>query len=229
MFRFDETLVTAGKPTYCVFSKFVEGRSVSGQRAYATLLAKGEERKQRILEVAQRLLARNGWRGITLGQIAREAGVTPAGLLHHFQSKERLLHAVLDTRDAYDREHADLTADPIEQIDRVAGRFKDAPNLVGMFAVVLIENLDPDAPLHDRLFDRYRSSIDIIADGIRRGQRAGRYRTDVDPARKAVEILALIYGMETSWLLDPSIPVTEVFKEYSESLLRQLASPTSDS
>ena len=70
------------------------------QRPYATLLAKGEDRKQRILAVAKRLLARNGGRGTTLGQIAQEAGVSPAGLLHHFESKEQLLHAVLDARDA---------------------------------------------------------------------------------------------------------------------------------
>ena len=46
---------------------------VSDQRPYATLLAKGEDRRQRILAVAQRLLTRNGARGTTLGQIAQEA------------------------------------------------------------------------------------------------------------------------------------------------------------
>ena len=44
-------------------------------RRYDTLLAKGEDRKQRILSVAQRLLTRNGWRNTTLAQIAGEAGV----------------------------------------------------------------------------------------------------------------------------------------------------------
>ena len=41
------------------------------RRPYATLFAKGDDRKQRILDVAQRLLARNGWRNTTLAQIAR--------------------------------------------------------------------------------------------------------------------------------------------------------------
>jgi hypothetical protein len=31
--------------------------------------------------------------------------------------------------------------------------------------------------------------------------------------------------METSWLLDPSIPLTDVFREYSRSLASQLAPP----
>ncbi|MFI0350303.1 TetR/AcrR family transcriptional regulator [Actinomadura sp. 9N407] len=196
---------------------------MSVQQPYAALHAKGEDRRQRILAAAQRLLRLNGWRGITLGQIAREAGVSPAGLLHHFESKEQLLHAAIDARDAYDLAHADLTGDLLEQLTVVAERYRRAPDLVGLFSVLLMENLAPDAPLHDRFLSRYRSALDAVADGIRRGQRAGRYRTDLDPAVKAVEIVAFLNGIETSWLLDPSIPLTEVFTEYTGSLARQLA------
>ncbi|OHV06397.1 TetR/AcrR family transcriptional regulator [Mycobacterium talmoniae] len=195
-------------------------------RPYATLLAKGEDRKQRILDAAQRLLTRNGWRATSLAQIAGEAGVTPAGLLHHFESKEQLLHAVLDARDADDDAHSDRSGDLIEQIARVADRMYRSPELAGTFAVLLVENILPDAPLHDRLLTRYRAAVDIVADGIRRGQRDGRYRTDLDPAVKAAEIIAFVNGMETTWLLDPSIPLADVFKEYAESLTRDFA-PTS--
>jgi len=89
-------------------------------RPYESLRAKGEDRKQRILAVAQRLLTRNGWRNTTLAQIAGEAGVSPAGLLHHFESKEQLLHAVLDVRDADDDAHADRAGDLISEIAAVA-------------------------------------------------------------------------------------------------------------
>ncbi|BBY05655.1 TetR/AcrR family transcriptional regulator [Mycobacterium noviomagense] len=198
----------------------------SATRPYDTLLAKGEDRKQRILAVAQRLLTRNGWRNTTLAQIAREAGVSPAGLLHHFQSKEQLLHAVLDVRDADDDAHADRAGDLITEIERVPERYDRTPELMGAYTVLLVENLLPDAPLHDRLVKRYRDAVDIVAELIRQGQQAGRYRTDIDPAVKAVEILAFINGMETTWLLDPSIPLTEVFKGYAESLARDLTPPS---
>lgn len=194
-------------------------------RPYDALLVKGEERKQRILAVAKRLLARNGWRSITLAQIAREAGVSPAGLLHHFASKEQLLHAVLEARDTDDEQHADFTGDLVESVEHVADRFRRSPDLIGMFVVLLIENLDPDAPLHDRLLGRYRAAVDTLAERISSGQRAGRYRTDLDPAVKAVEIVAFLNGMETSWLLDPSIPLTRVFQQYARSLAHDLTRP----
>jgi AcrR family transcriptional regulator len=197
---------------------------VAGQRRYATLLAKGEDRRQRILAAAQRLMTRNGSKGVSLGQIAREAGVSPAGLLHHFESKDQLLHAVLDARDADDLAATDFSLSPVEQLERVVERYQRAPELIGTFTVLLTENLNPDAPLHDRFLDRYRAAVEIIASGIQRGQCAGKYRLDLDPAVKATEIVAFLTGMETSWLLDPSVPLIEVFHEYTSSLASQLTS-----
>jgi AcrR family transcriptional regulator len=192
------------------------------QRAYDTLLARGEDRRELILSVAQRFLARNGWRSTSLAQIAREAGLTPAGLLHHFESKDQLLHAVLDARDNDDDARVDRTGDLVDQIRKIPKRFEESPELVGMYAVLLIENLEPDAPLHDRLLGRYQVALDTVEAGIRRGQHAGRYRTDVDPAVKAVEIVAFLNGMETSWLLDRSLPLTAIFEDFIQSLEQQL-------
>jgi AcrR family transcriptional regulator len=198
---------------------------LSEPRPYETLLAKGEDRRNRILEVAQRILIRNGWRNTSLNQIAREAGVSTPGLLHHFASKEQLLIAVLDARDADDDARADRSGDIIEQIEGAATRFIEAPHSVGLFNVLLVENLDPDDAVHDRLINRHWVSVETVAEGIRRGQRAGTFRTDIDPMLKAVEVIAFVNGMETSWLLDPSIPVSAVFRDYAQSLARQLAPP----
>ncbi|MEE6164518.1 MULTISPECIES: TetR/AcrR family transcriptional regulator [unclassified Mycolicibacterium] len=194
-------------------------------RPYESLLAKGEDRKQRILSVAEKLLARNGWRNTSLAQIAKEAGVTPAGLLHHFESKEQLLNAVLDAGDYDDDIHADRSGDLAEEITRVAERFERAPELVGTFTVLLVENIQPDAPLHDRLLKRQQDARAIVADILRRGQDSGRYRPDFDAANKAVEILAFVNGMETSWLLDPSLPLVDVFKGYAQMLAREIEGP----
>jgi AcrR family transcriptional regulator len=194
-------------------------------RPYETLIAKGEDRRQHILEVALRMLAGNGSRATTLGQVARAAGMSTAGLLHHFQSKEQLLHAVLDARDARDEAAADLQGDLESQLGTVRGRFERferSPGLVGMFIVLLCENLDPQAPLHHRFLGRYRSGVRMISASIRRGQRAGRFRCDVDPDVKAREVTAFLYGIEATWLLDPAAPAVQVIGEYTRALVAQL-------
>ncbi|WP_068279107.1 TetR/AcrR family transcriptional regulator [Aldersonia kunmingensis] len=192
-------------------------------RPYATLLAKGEDRRQLILAVAQRSLTRSGWRNTTLSQIAAEAGVTAAGVLHHFQSKEHLLHALLDARDADDAASSDQAGDLIEGIRSTADRIEHSPELVGMFVVLLVENLFPDTPLHERMLERWRTAVDIVADVIRRGQDDGRYRADFDPRIRAVEIIAFITGMEISWLLDDSIELQTVFNDYATALERDIS------
>lgn len=187
------------------------------------MLAKGEDRKLRILAAAQRLLTQSGWRHTSLAQIAREAGVSAAGLLHHFESKEQLLHAVVDARDADDDSHADRSGDLLEQIARAGDRVDRAPELVGTYSVLLVENLMPDAPLHDRLLARQQAAVEIVAGLIRRGQASGKYRSDIDPALKAVQIVSLVNGLEISWLLDPSIPLQEALREYAKSLGEEFA------
>ena len=196
---------------------------MTSARPYATLLAKGEDRKQRILAAAQGLLTRNGWRNTTLAQIAKEAGVSAAGLLHHFESKEQLLHAVVDARDLDDDRHADRSGDLLEQIARTGDRVERAPELVGTYSVLLAENLMPDAPLHDRLLARQRAAIQIVTDLIRRGQQSGKYRNDFDAAHKAVQIISIVNGMEISWLLDPTVPLQEALRDYARSLAREFA------
>ncbi|MDL9936207.1 TetR/AcrR family transcriptional regulator [Gordonia sp. ABSL1-1] len=187
-------------------------------RPYATLLAKGEERRQLILDLAGRRLVRQGWRNTTLAQIAADAGVSPAGILHHFDSKEHLLHAVIDARDHADLAEADLNGDLLVQIRRVAERIQRSPELVGVFTVLLVENLSVDAPLHDRLVQRWRTAVDIVAEVIQANQQIGVYRADLDAYVTATEIVAFINGVEMSWLLDPEIPLTEVFESYVRKL-----------
>ncbi|WP_280505500.1 TetR/AcrR family transcriptional regulator [Nocardia farcinica] len=199
---------------------------MTAPRPYASLLAKGEDRRQRILTVAQRLLTRNGWRNTTVAMVAREAGVSPAGLLHHFPSKDQLLHAVLDAKDADDLAQADLTGDLFVEIGRVAERIQRSPELVGTFVVMLVENLQPEAPLHDRLLDRWKLAVGIVAAIIRHNQELGHYRADMDADVRAVEIVAFINGMEISWLLDHSIPLAKVFEEYTRALARDFAPAT---
>jgi AcrR family transcriptional regulator len=51
----------------------------------------------RILEAAKRVLAREGFRGLTFETIAREAGENPALIRYHFGSKAGLIAALVDS------------------------------------------------------------------------------------------------------------------------------------
>jgi len=58
----------------------------------------GAERRQLILDAAMKMFSRNGFRGTTVRQLARQAGISEAMIYHHFPSKEALYDAMLEMR-----------------------------------------------------------------------------------------------------------------------------------
>ena len=57
---------------------------------------KAAERRASILAVAKVLFADRGYHGVSVDEIAKRLGVSPAVLYQHFDSKEELYEAVLD-------------------------------------------------------------------------------------------------------------------------------------
>lgn len=68
--------------------------------------------RERLLDAAAGLLAERGWAGTNLAEVARAAGLAPATLYLHFESKNQLTAAVC----------APLFAGLFEQAERVAAR-----------------------------------------------------------------------------------------------------------
>ena len=181
---------------------------------------KGQWRRDRILTATIRLVARNGGRGTSLAEIAGEAGVTQQGLLHYFASKEALLHAALDVRDERDAISRGPEWRGLEFLDAIVERIRGwraEPDMVGMFTLLLVENLGEHAPLRDRLAERYELVRKEYAEGIRAAQATGAARLDIDPDLKAIEVIAFLNGLETSWLLNPSIPIERVAEAWATS------------
>jgi len=182
--------------------------------------AKGMARRERIVDAATRLVARNGSRGTNLAEIAAEAGVSQSGLLYHYASKEALLNAVLDRRDEVEDDvlwqDADTGLGILDVIAHNVTRWAGHSHTVGMHTVLVVENLGDDGALHPRLTSRYHVTVDRVAAVLAAAQDRGEIRTDVDTRLKAIEIIAFVNGLETAWLLDPEIPVARTAKAWAD-------------
>lgn len=202
----------------------------AGPAVARTASARGIARKERIVDVATRFLARNGARGTTLGDIAAEAGVSQAGLLYHFPTKDDLLHAVLDRRDEF--EDALLWSkgsDPgLEIFDIIAGivsSWSERPEIVGLVAVLVAENVGDEGPLRPRLASKYQLTVDRIASTLRAAQQRGEIRPHTDTHLKSIEILAFLSGLEMAWLVSPEIPAAETAAEWARHQVIALRAP----
>lgn len=72
----------------------------------------GGEVADQIADTAIRLFARHGYRGTTIARIAREVGLTDAGVLHHYPTKADLLWAVVDMFEDLQRDRVVALLEP---------------------------------------------------------------------------------------------------------------------
>jgi AcrR family transcriptional regulator len=171
---------------------------------------KGERRRTQILDAAFRAFGTVGYRSASMLQIAADCGVSRAGLLHHFPTKESLLEAVLKERDRLDHERffqggrSDDGLDYLARFVRLVEHNAANPGIVGLFAMLSAEASDPAHPAHAYFQERYRRSRGWMRRAIADLATRGHLRPHVDPAGLDVDLLALIDGLQVQWLLDPA-------------------------
>ena len=78
--------------------------------------------RQRLLNIAEQLFAERGFYGVSIAAIASEVGFTKQGLLHYFNSKEKLYGAILqrisDDFQDHQREALQASEDPVERLKK---------------------------------------------------------------------------------------------------------------
>lgn len=184
--------------------------------------------RERILRAAHQVFAANGFRGASLDMIAREVGITRAGVLHHFGSKEAVLLALLEARDVdlgldgQDPGPASGTASQVlSQARSLVGRVLADRDLVLLAHALSAEAADPAHPAHDWLAARYRRMRSSIAAAARASLAAGEVAPDVDPDLLAALVLGAIEGLENQWLVTPD----DVDVPAALALLERLLTP----
>ena len=74
--------------------------------------AKGVAKREEILTRALDVIAREGYRGASIKELADAVGLSQAGLLHYFGSKEELFTEILRKRDELDSVDQGLAGNP---------------------------------------------------------------------------------------------------------------------
>ncbi|UOQ90766.1 TetR/AcrR family transcriptional regulator [Agromyces endophyticus] len=195
--------------------------------------AKGIAKREEILTAALEVIARNGYGRASVRELADAVGLSQAGLLHYFSSKEELFAEVLRKRDEVDREvleadHADdPDADEVSLLDGFVGVVRhnaEVPGLVQLYARLSNEATAPDHAAHAFFEERFRMFRELAADDIRAGQQRGEIPADLDAERLASILLAVSDGLQTQWLMDPSIDMAAHI-EYLIGLFARPAAP----
>jgi len=166
-------------------------------------MSKGDDTKAHILERVLALSSRLGLEGLSIGRLAKDVGMTKSGLYAHFDSKEALQVAVLDTaREVFTATVAMPALRGPRGLPRMQtlfdgwmhwGRGEKLPG--GCPFVAAAADFD-DRPgrVRDTLVAHQRELIGLLRQSAAAGVEEGHFRSDLDPLRFAQETLGIVLG-----------------------------------
>ncbi|WP_144876295.1 TetR/AcrR family transcriptional regulator [Microbacterium sp. 1.5R] len=182
------------------------------------------EKREQILKAAVEIFGNKGSTNGTLADVAEQVGITHAGVLHHFGSKQKLLLEVLAYRDQADVE--DLAEQHIPggpelflHLVRTAIANESRPGIVQAYTVLSSESVTDNHPGREYFEERYTTLRREVTEAFHE-LCAQEGVTEPDTvATAAASILAVMDGLQLQWLLH-----REVFDlgEASEFAIRSI-------
>jgi AcrR family transcriptional regulator len=191
---------------------------------------KGQARRTQVVDIALRRFAAHGYRGVSLATIAQEAGISEAGLIHHYPTKPSLLLAVLEH---YEARNHELIMDAFKSSGgaiysawlALAKSHEADPTFIRFFTVLAAESVAPDHPAHAWFVERYDRVRGDIGQMFAAAQQAGEVRPELDPDLCARQLVAMFDGIQLQYLLaggalDLVTPLRELLASFTDSSSR---------
>jgi AcrR family transcriptional regulator len=180
---------------------------------------KPEARRAEIIDATMLLLARKGYWGLTLADVAKEADVTVQGILHYFPTKDDLMLGVLTHRDEVDiqavtpSDHAvDNATEFIGVIRRLVERNAERPELIRLYTVLSAESLEPAHPAHQFFADRLKRAVSAFA------ELAAQWHPE--PEEMALQVVCALDGLQLNWLRDPQVDLVREWRVWAANYFR---------
>ncbi|GAA5196853.1 TetR/AcrR family transcriptional regulator [Microbacterium jejuense] len=185
--------------------------------------AKSAQRRKEIIAAAVEVFSESGFRDGSLRTVAERAGMTHAGMRHHFPTKVDLLEAVLQWREEESLERARLShptgIDVIRAWINSVGENSTRPALVELEAVLSAEAISADNPAHEYFTDLYQRAEALLTRAFSTMADEGQLRAEIEPSVAARLLLSTTLGLQTLWLRNRSIDTAAELKTYTAALL----------
>jgi AcrR family transcriptional regulator len=190
---------------------------------------RGHATRERILSATIENLSENGFNGISLSKIARQAGFTRSGLLHHFGTKEALLREALGHRLLTNARslHSIETASAEEMLDAVVRMVEFAlwvSSASRAYQIIAAEATAPDHPAHTWFAEQFAQVRENMAGAIRRSIERGEARPDANVDAITLQLVAMSDGLQLHWLHDETLDAVGAAR-YTVDLIRADIAP----
>ncbi|GAA1957498.1 TetR/AcrR family transcriptional regulator [Microbacterium deminutum] len=197
--------------------------------------AKGVAKREEILERALEVIGREGYRGASVKVLADAVGLSQAGLLHYFDSKEELFTEIVRKRDEVDMAHygpAALDDTTIAQLREgyvsVIRHNSDVPGLVQLYSQMSVDAVDEQHPAHRFFIDRGANLRGVFSAVIAARRGSGELTEAIDPETLARIFQAVADGLQLQWMLEPDLDMAGIVGQLFDLLTPSATDRTTD-
>ncbi len=154
-------------------------------------------RQEEIILAALTLVANQGVKSMTIERIARIVGIVPSAIYRHFNNKSEILEAVLDMiGNRMKKNVIEANQENDNSLEAIRSLLMRQVQLIMEFSAIpqiifseeaYRENQELKSALHNMIM----SFINVLTEIVKKGQKEGRIRTDMEPQRIAIMFLGL--------------------------------------
>ncbi|GAB3598097.1 TetR/AcrR family transcriptional regulator [Microbacterium tumbae] len=167
-------------------------------------------KREQILKAAVEIFGNKGSTNGTLADVAEQVGITHAGVLHHFGSKQKLLLEVLAYRDQADVQDLDKKHIPggpelFLHLVRTAFANERRPGIVQAYTVLSSESVTDDHPGREYFEERYTTLRREVSEAFEELCAQEGVTDQGAVASASAAILAVMDGLQLQWLLHPDL------------------------
>jgi TetR/AcrR family fatty acid metabolism transcriptional regulator len=167
---------------------------------------RGGDKRQRILDAAVRVFARQGFYATRVNEVAKAAGVADGTIYLYFRSKDALLISLFEDRVqrllTFMSSELPRTGSASEKLRRIIelqlGLLEGERDLAEVITVTLRQSTKLMKEYAAPTFTAY---LDAIARVVAEGQASGELRSDVSPHLVARAIFGALDGIAMTWAL----------------------------
>jgi AcrR family transcriptional regulator len=171
------------------------------------------------------VVTEKGHRALTTLAVAQRAGISEAGLLYHYPSKDALLVAALERFDESQLSELEPGEALATAPERAALGVRRT-NIVHLYTALLAEASDPAHPANAYFKKRWHVGREIQGSDIVLLEERGEVQPAVAPERAALWILAAWDGLQNHGLVDPCFDIDEELRLLIDVVLRRVKVPT---
>ena len=197
--------------------------------------ARGVRRRAEIVAAAREMFSEVGYGGATMAAIATRAGVTHAGLLYHFETKQAVLEAVLDDErgrsstllglDEHRATDEQGRDDHLVRLRALVARNLAEPEWTRLFSLLLGESVAVDHPVRGRMAERYDGLSQGLAAALGDLAEPGARPGDAELEGLARLLLAVMDGLQYQQLTGSGVDVEGAFALMTELVRTRLTTP----